>query len=303
VVDIAGLVRGASEGAGLGNEFLSNINAVDGIIHVLRVFENEEITHVEGDVDALRDLDIISTELRLKDIDMLEKSIEPLRRTSRGDPTKRSEMEVMEKAIEHLRQGKDIRNGEWNQREFDIINDQLCLTSKPIIYVINMSTDDFMRQKNRWLARIKNWITENSPGCPMIPMSVECEQVIETLPELERETYFTENKTRSMIPKIITTGFKALNLINFFTVGEDEVKAWVLREGMTAPRAAGCIHGDFETHFIRAEVMKYEDIKEIGSELDVRSAGKYYTEGKNYIVQDGDIMLIRHAAGGGGKKK
>jgi len=137
----------------------------------------------------------------------------------------------------------------------------------------------------------------------MLPMSVAFEQVYENTPDTEKEAYLESLKTRTLIPKIITTGFKSLNLINFFTVGEDEVKAWVLREGMTAPKAAGTIHTDFEKKFIRAEVMKYEELREIGDENGVKSAGKYYTEGKNYIVQDGDIMLIKHSAGGGGKKK
>jgi len=131
----------------------------------------------------------------------------------------------------------------------------------------------------------------------MLPMSVQFEQVYESTPDTEKEAYLEGLKTRTLIPKIITTGFKMLNLINFFTVGEDEVKAWVLREGMSAPKAAGCIHSDFEKKFIRAEVMKYDDLKEIGDENSVKNAGKYYTEGKNYIVQDGDIMLIKHAAG------
>jgi len=303
VVDIAGLVRGASEGLGLGNEFLSHINAVDGIFHIVRVFDNVEVTHVEGNVDALRDLDIISSELRLKDIDHLEKFLEPIRRVSRADPTKRIESDIYEKALEWLKQGNDIRNGDWSTKEYELINDLLLLTSKPIIYIVNLSIEDYLRQKNKWLAKVKNWITEHSPDSVMMPVSVSFEQHLDALPEQERTAYLEENKSRSMIPKIVTTGFKALNLINFFTVGEDEVRAWVLRDGMTAPKAAGCIHTDFEKKFIRAEVMKYEDLKTLGSEAEVKNSGKYTTQGKAYVVEDGDILLIKHGAGGGGKKK
>jgi obg-like ATPase 1 len=303
IVDIAGLVRGASEGAGLGNEFLSHIQAVDGIYHVVRVFDNEEITHVEGNIDAIRDMEIIHNELRLKDIDVLEKQMEPMRRNAKADPTKRIDLDVYEKTLEYMKSGKDVRDGVWSTKEYELINELFLLCSKPIIYIVNMAQEDFERQKNRWLPRMKNWIQEHAPGAQMIPMSVAFEQYVSTLSDQDRDNYLTEKKTRVMIPKIITTGFNSLHLINFFTVGTDEVKAWVLREGMTAPKAAGCIHTDFEKKFVRAEVMKYEELKEIGSEQEVKARGKYYTEGKNYIVQDGDILLIKHAAGGGGKKK
>jgi len=303
IVDIAGLVRGASEGAGLGNEFLSHIQAVDGIYHVVRVFDNEEITHVEGNIDAIRDMEIIHSELRLKDIDMLQKHMEPLRRFSKSDPTRKIEFDIYEKTLEYMKSGKDVRDGNWSTKEYELINELLLLCSKPIIYIVNMAQEDFERQKNRWLPRMKNWIQEHAPGAQMIPMSVAFEQFASTLSDQDRDNYLNEKKTKIMIPKIITTGFNSLHLINFFTVGTDEVKAWVLREGMTAPKAAGCIHTDFEKKFVRAEVMKYEELKELGSEQEVKARGKYYTEGKNYIVQDGDILLIKHAAGGGGKKK
>jgi len=166
-----------------------------------------------------------------------------------------------------------------------------------------MSMDHFIRQKNKWLPRIKSWIQEHTPGAMMLPVSIAMEQYLEQLPETDRNAFLEENKTRSMISKVITSGFNALHLITFFTVGEDEVRSWVLREGFSVAKAAGCIHSDFETHFIRAEVMKYDDIKELGSEMEVKNAGKYSTEGRNYVVENGDILYIKHAAGGGGKKK
>jgi len=165
-----------------------------------------------------------------------------------------------------------------------------------------MSLDHYLKQKNKWLPKIKTWIDEHNPGSPMLPISVTFEQLLLTMnDETERLNYLTENKTRSMIPKLVTTGFRNLHLIVFFTVGHDEVRAWVIRDGTTAPKAAGCIHTDFEDKFIRAEVMTFEDLKEHGTEQEVRSVGKYYTKGKDYVVQDGDIMLIKHGAGG--KKK
>jgi len=300
--DIAGLVSGASEGLGLGNEFLSHINGVDGIYHMIRIFDNQEVSHVEGSVDPLRYMEIIHTELRLKDMETIDKALVPVRRISKADPDKRQDLEALEKAHEWLSTGHDIRSGVWNYREFYCLNDLLLLTSKPVIYIVNMSMDDYLRQKNRWLPKIKAWIDERNPGCPMVPVSVSLEQQIEAFTdETERQNFLTEHKTRTSIPKIISIGFTNLHLISFFTVGEDEVRAWVIREGTTAPKAAGCIHTDLEEKFIRAEVMKYDDLKELGSEQNLKNVGKYYTKGKEYIVEDGDILLIRH--GGGGKKK
>jgi len=297
--DIAGLVSGASEGLGLGNAFLSHINGVDGIYHMIRIFDNQEISHVEGMVDPVRDMEIIHQELRLKDIESLNNALVPVRRISKADPEKRQELEALEKAYEWLNTGHDIKNGTWTYKEYSYINDLLLLTSKPVIYIVNMSTEDYLRQKNKWLPKIKAWIDEHNPGSVMLPISVSLEQQIEAFTdETERQNFLTEHKTRSMIPKIISTGFKNLHLIVFFTVGEDEVRAWVIREGTTAPGAAGCIHSDFEEKFIRAEVMKYDDFKELGSEQEVRNHGKYYTKGKDYIVEDGDILLIKHGAGG-----
>lgn len=301
IVDIAGLVRGASEGNGLGNEFLSHINGVDGIYHVIRIFDNEEVSHVEGSVDAIRDMEIIHHELRQKDIEIVKNALIPVRRISKADPDKRQELEILEKALDYLVTGHDIKNGTWSYKEFSILNDLLLLTSKPLIYIVNLSSEDYLRQKNRWLPKIKQWVDEHNPGCPMIPVSVSFEQVYEALPDTDKPNYLTENSTRTMVPKIIATGSSSLRLICFFTVGEDEVRAWVIREGSTAPKAAGCIHTDFESKFIRAEVMKFDDLKELGTEQNVKSEGRYYTKGKEYIVEDGDILLIRH--GGGGKKK
>jgi len=304
VVDIAGLVRGANEGEGLGNAFLSNIDAVDGIYHVVRVFDGDDVVHVEGSVDALRDVEIISTELRLKDLQHSRNVYEPLNRQARSNPQKRKELASYEKIIAWLEQGKDIREGDWTTHEVDVLNELLLLTAKPIIYILNMSEQDFIRQKNKWLPKVVTWIKENSPGAPIIPVCIPLEQRLESLPtDEDRAQELGSLKTKSQIDKIIQTGFQTLDLINFFTCGEDEVRAWPLRAGTKAAQAAGSIHTDFEKHFIKAEVMKYDELKEYGSESAVKAAGKYRTEGKTYIVENCDILLIKHNAGGGGKKK
>jgi len=303
VVDIAGLVKGAHEGEGLGNSFLSHISAVDGIYHVVRVFEGDDVIHVEGSVDAIRDLEIISTELRLKDTEHAKKTSESIMKNAKSDPQKRQEAARYEKIVDWLEKGQDIREGEWTAQEMDILNELLLLTAKPIIYIINMSEQDYIRQKNKWLPKVVTWIKEHSPGAPIIPICIKLEEQIEALPTEEEKTkYLAELKTKSQIDKIIQTGFQCLNLINFFTCGTDEVRAWPIQVGTKAPQAAGSIHTDFEKKFIKAEVMKYAELKELGSEAAVRSAGKYRTEGKTYVVEDADILLIKHG-GGGGKKK
>jgi len=303
VVDIAGLVKGAHEGEGLGNAFLSNISAVDGIYHVIRVFEGDDIIHVEGNVDALRDIDIISNELRLKDLEHTRNIAEPIIKHAKSDPTKRTDAVRYEKFIAWLESGKDIREGTWNLQEIDLLNELLLLTAKPIIYIINMSQDDYIRQKNKWLPKLVQWIKANSPGAPIIPVCVKLEEAIEALPTDEAKLqYVNELKTKSQIDKIIQTGFQTLNLINFFTCGADEVRAWPVQVGTKAPQAAGTIHTDFEKKFIKAEVMKYAELRELGDEAALRSAGKYRTEGKSYVVEDADILLIKHGAGGGKKK-
>jgi len=302
VVDIAGLVKGANEGEGLGNAFLSNISAVDGIYHVIRVFEGDEVIHVEGSVDALRDVDIISNELRLKDLQHTKNTYDPLYRQARSDPQKRLELARYEKIIEWLEKGHDVREGDWTAQEIDLLNELLLLTAKPIIYVVNMSEQDYIRQKNKWLPKVVTWIKEHSPGASIIPVCVPLEERLEALPTAEdKANLLNELKTKSQIDKIIQTGFQSLNLINFFTSGTDEVRAWPIQIGTKAPQAAGTIHTDFEKKFIKAEVMKFDELKEYGSEGAVRAAGKYRTEGKTYVVEDADILLIKH--GGGGKKK
>eukprot|EP01091_Cochliopodium_minus_P008400 TRINITY_DN18_c0_g1_i1.p1 TRINITY_DN18_c0_g1~~TRINITY_DN18_c0_g1_i1.p1 ORF type:complete len:393 (-),score=120.54 TRINITY_DN18_c0_g1_i1:36-1214(-) len=305
ITDIAGLVKGAHNGDGLGNAFLSHIKQVDGIFQIIRIFEDQHVTHVEGDVDPVRDLDIISTELRLKDLQILESQLPKLEQVAqRVDKSKAKDVVVMKECIEWLKLGKDIRDGDWKIADIPIINSFQLLTAKPIIYLINMSKEDYARQKNKWLVKVKKWVDDHG-SAPMVPFSAALEQEIVELGPKEQQEFLDKIKPglKSAIPKILTVGYKALQLINFFTCGEDEVRAWTITRGTRCPQAAGTIHTDFEKAFIAAEVMSYDDLKELGTEGNVRSAGKYRREGKNYIVKDGDICLFKVGQVNKGNKK
>lgn len=294
ITDIAGLIRGASAGEGLGNAFLSHIRAVDGIFHVIRVFDDEEVTHVEGALDPLRDIEIINNELIFKDIEMTTKRKEVLERElhHKKDKKKLQELETVNKVLSLLEEKKLIRLQEWKAQEIDVVNSLSLLTAKPTVYLINMSERDYIRKGNKWLAKVKEWVDAHG-GEPMVPFSGAIEQQYLTLSEEEAKAFSEEKKTQSAIPKIIKTGYHSLDLIHFFTCGADEVKCWTIRKGTKAPQAAGTIHTDFEKGFICAEVMKYDEFKESGSESAMKAAGKYRQEGKNYEVTDGDIIYFK----------
>jgi len=305
ITDIAGLVRNAHGGEGLGNAFLSHIRAVDGIFQCIRIFDNEEIVHVEGEVNPIRDLDIIHEELRLKDIETLEKKIDSLSKIAdRVDKTKRIELDFLQNTLlPTLKEGKDVRTGDWKASEVEWINPLLLLSAKPIVYLVNMSERDFIRKRNKWLVKIKQWVDEHAPGCAIIPFCAELEKTAAEMGDAAADLW-KEKKTQSAVSKIVRTGYHCLNLIHFFTCGPDEVRCWTVRDGAKAPDAAGTIHTDFQKGFICAEVYSYEDFVEHGSEANVKAAGKYKQQGKNYLVQDGDIMFFKANTGGGlGKKK
>ncbi|XP_019854286.1 PREDICTED: obg-like ATPase 1 isoform X2 [Amphimedon queenslandica] len=309
VVDIAGLVRGAHEGQGLGNAFLSHISACDAIFHCIRCFDDEDVTHVDGDINPVRDLETISQELRLKDEQFVSQRISQLEKVAvrGGDKSKKPEYDLLCKVQSLLVDDKkSVRFGTWNAADIELLNKHLFLTAKPVVYLINLSEKDYTRKKNKWLKDIKEWIDAHDAGAIVIPFSGVFEQKLLDMPEDEAARYCTENKVTSSLPKIIVNGYKALNLQYFFTSGPDEVRAWTVQKGTKAPQAAGRIHTDFEKGFIMAEVMKYEDYKELGSESAVKAAGKYRQQGRNYIVEDGDIILFKFNAGAGltaGKKK
>jgi len=296
VVDIAGLVKGASSGEGLGNAFLSHIRAVDGIFHVMRAFDDPDVIHVEDRVDPIDDIEIITNELRLKDIDFVEKNVAELKKMiPRGlKKEQKEELASAEKVLAWLVQGKDIRNGmdEWNLKDVDYLNERQFLTAKPVVFLVNLSPEDYARKKNKWLLKIADWVTAHGGG-KIIPFSGKLEADLVDMPDDERARCLEEKKLDSALPKIIKTGFAAIQLIYFFTAGEDEVKCWTLRRGMKAPQAAGTIHTDFEKGFICAEVMAFEELREAGSESAVKAKGRYRQEGKGYVMQDGDVTLFK----------
>lgn len=307
VYDIAGLVRGASEGKGLGNEFLSHIKEVDGIYHVVRAFDDDTIIHDEGDVDPIRDMEIICEELMAKDKQAIDKKIAELEKNIARKSEKKDveEKAVLEKVLGYFQDKKWVKDGEWSGREVAILNNHYLLTAKPVVYLVNISEAEYKKKKNKHLAKILKWIQENVNG-PMIPFSAAFEsRVVEECKTDQdaRKEFCDQEGAPSVINKIIKIGYNTLNLVHFFTAGEDEVKCWTIRKGTLAPQAAGVIHTDFEKGFICAEVMKYSDLEELGSEAAVKADGKYLQKGKSYVVEDGDIILFKFNVSGGKKKK
>jgi obg-like ATPase 1 len=312
VVDIAGLVKGASAGEGLGNAFLSHIRGVDGIIHVMRAFDDSNIVHVEDTVDPVRDIEIITGELRAKDIEFMEKKNDELQKgkiKANSTPLSKKEWQEenasVEKILAWLRAGKEIRNGmdQWTTKDVHFLNEYMLLTSKPVLYCVNMSEEDYKKKKNRYLPKIHAWVNNQAGGGTMIPYSGALESKLQDMPADEAEAYLKEHGMTSALPKIIKTAFHAVHLIYFFTAGPDEVRGWCIRKGYKAPQAAGVIHTDFERGFICAEVMGFEDLRALGTEAAVRAGGKYRQEGREYVVQDGDVIFFKFNVTSAPKKK
>lgn len=303
VVDIAGLVKGAANGEGLGNAFLSHISGVDGLIHVMRAFEDDDIIHAEDTVDPVRDINTIMEELRVKDKSFMEsrraqhKKGETGAKAKGGQFKKRfdEEMETMDKIIEWLDSGKDVKNGMdvWTTKDVEFLNDYGLITAKPCMFAVNLNKKDFARKKNKFLKPIFEWVQANSPGSAIIPF---CAGYEEELKDMEPEKALEQLKAdelQSAMPRMISTGFHMVHLIYFFTAGADEVRAWTIRKGSKAPQAAGAIHSDFERGFICAEIMGYDDLHSLGSEAEVKAAGKFRQEGKTYEVRDGDVINFK----------
>ena len=291
-VDIAGLVRGASKGEGLGNQFLANIREVDAIAHVLRCFEDEDITHVEGKIDPLSDADVVETELMLADLESLEKRDASLRKKSAAkDKDAAAELELVELALAELREGRPARKADVpkdRQREFD--NLQL-ITSKPVIYVCNVE-EDSAGSGNSLSAKVAERAT--SEGAQSVVISARIEEELAQLDDAERLEYMESlGLAEPGLNRLIRQGYALLRLITYFTAGPKESRAWTVADGSSAPQAAGVIHTDFERGFIKAETIGYEDYVENKGEQGARDAGRLRQEGKDYIVQDGDVMLFR----------
>ncbi|KAL1575400.1 GTP-binding protein YchF [Candida albicans P57072] len=304
VYDIAGLTKGAHAGEGLGNNFLANIRAVDSIFQMVRCFDDADIIHINDEVNPIADLDIIKDELRLKDIEFANTYLEGVEKIAkRGGQSlevkqKKEEAEFVKKVIQMLEDGKRIANQTWTAKEVDIINQMFLLTAKPCIYLINLSEKDYIRKKNKYLLKIKEWVDTNSPGDLIVPLSVSLEEKLANMEsDEEREAYCKEIGAQSALPKIIVAMRQKLDLISFFTGGPDEVREWTIRKWYTAPQAAGTIHTDLERTFILAQVIKYDDLIELGDENSVRAAGKLMQKGKDYFVEDGDIIYVKAADG------
>jgi obg-like ATPase 1 len=308
ITDIAGLIRGAHKGEGLGNAFLSHIRATDGIYQVVRIFEDADVTHVDGSIEPIRDLETIAEELLLKDIELISTSLHQLEKVIGREKHRKSELETLKRLDDWVRvQKRPVRFGDWKAGEVEHINPLQLLTAKPVIYLVNMSEKDYINKKNKWLPKVKAWVDEHSKEAPevIIPFCASLEAtLVDKAAEGPKqvEDHLKQLGTVSAIPKIIKTGYHAIGLVHFFTSGTDEVKCWTIRKFTKAPQAAGCIHSDMMNGFICAEVMKYTDYKELGSESACRANGKHRQQGKEYIVEDGDILFFKFNAAGLKKK-
>ncbi|MFM7007646.1 MAG: redox-regulated ATPase YchF [Flavobacteriales bacterium] len=293
IVDIAGLVKGASKGEGLGNQFLANIRETDAILHVLRCFDDGNIIHVDGSVDPIRDKEIIDIELQLKDFDTIEKKIQSLARVIKsGDKDALKENELALRIKTGLEQGKSVRGLGFSQDEMDVIKSFNLITSKPVMYVCNVD-EASVKTGNAYVERVKEAVAAENAEVLVIGAKIEAD-ITELETYDERQMFLEElGLEEPGVNRLIRQAYHLLNLQTYFTAGVKEVRAWTIRKGMTAPQAAGVIHSDFEKGFIRAEVMKFNDYIQYGSESAVKDAGKFKVEGKEYVVEDGDIMHFR----------
>ncbi len=292
IVDIAGLVKGASRGEGLGNQFLANIRETDAILHVLRCFDDDNITHVDGSVDPVRDKDVVDLELQIKDLETVTSRMEKVRKQASvgGDKTAKKALEMLEKYKAVLEQGRNAREVIPENPDEEKLAKEFCLlTCKPVLYVCNVD-ENSAATGNQYTAAVAEAIKNEDAGMMVIAAKIESE-IAELETYDERQMFLSEiGLERSGVERLIQAAYDLLGLQTYFTVGEPEVRAWTIRKGDKAPRAAGVIHTDFERGFIRAEVIKYDDFVSLGSESACRAAGKLGSEGKEYVVQDGDIM-------------
>lgn len=293
IVDIAGLVKGASKGEGLGNKFLANIREVDAIVHVIRCFEDENILRDEGPINPVGDKDIIDTELQLKDLESVEKKLQRAEKLAKtGDAKTKAELEVLKRCYAHLEQGKNIRELGLSKEDRTAIADLFLLTEKPVLYVANVD-EPSMHTGNKFSEALKAAVA--TEGAEVIVMNNSIEQQIAELEDLDDRALFMDEykMTEPALNKLIRATYKLLQLQTYFTAGVQEVRAWTIQDGWKAPQAASVIHTDFEKGFIKAEVIAYADFIHFGSESACRDAGKLRIEGKEYLVKDGDVMHFR----------
>ena len=293
IVDIAGLVRGASKGEGLGNQFLGNIRETNAIIHVLRCFENENVTHVDGSVDPIRDKETIDTELQLKDLDTIEKRLDKAKKMAKsGEKEAKLNVSTLERLVAFVLEGRNVRGFESTEREEEVIKEMQLLTDKPVLYLCNVD-ESAAKTGNAHVERVVEMAAAEGAGCIHIAVSTESD--IAELETYEEKQLFLEELglEDAGANRVIRAAYELLNLQTYFTAGEKEVRAWTIKKNFTAPQAAGVIHSDFEKGFIRAEVISFADYDTLGSENAIKEAGKMRVEGKEYIVQDGDVMHFR----------
>jgi GTP-binding protein YchF len=293
IVDIAGLVRGASKGEGLGNQFLANIRETDAIIHVLRCFDDDNIIHVDTTIDPIRDKETIDIELQLKDLETVEKKLERVKRNAKtGNKEAQAELAVLLKIQETLLKGESVRTIEFTEKEEEIVQPLQMITAKPVLYVCNVDENSAV-SGNEYVDKVKEAVVDED--AEIIILAVGTEADINELDDYEERQMFLADigLDEPGASKLIRSAYKLLKLQTYFTAGVKEVRAWTINVGDTAPQAAGVIHTDFEKGFIRAEVIKYSDYVALGTEAKVKEAGKLSVEGKEYIVQDGDMMNFR----------
>ncbi|MBQ4433933.1 MAG: redox-regulated ATPase YchF [Bacteroidales bacterium] len=292
VVDVPGLAKGASQGEGIGNAFLADIRQCDALIHVLRCFDNPNLPHVEGSVDPVRDIEIVEFELQVKDLEQINRKLQKVEKAAKiGDKNAKRDYEALIKYKNHLENFQNVRTLNATDEEKAVVADMMLLTDKPVLFVCNVNDDAL--ENNPYVAAVREALKDQDCEILVIAGKLESE-IAELEDEADRMAFLEDVGLKEPgVNKVIRAAYKLLNLISFFTVGGKENRAWTIREGMTAPQAAGVIHSDLERGFIRAEVIKYEDLVALGSELKCKEAGKLAVEGKNYVVQDGDILHIR----------
>lgn len=291
IVDVPGLAKGSSQGEGVGNKFLADIQQTDALIHVLRCFDDESLPHIEGSIDPARDLEIVDFELQVRDLDLVERKIVRTKKLAgTGDAKAKKELQILEIYKNHLENFGNARTAPVEDEDRSVVHDLQLLTEKPVIYVCNVD-DASAITGNDYVEQVKKVLDENTD---VIVIAGELEAEIAELNKEDRVDFLTDAGLKEPgVDKLIRAAYHTLNLQSFFTAGPKEVKAWTIRKGMTAPEASGVIHSDLERGFIRAEVMKYQDFIALGSEQAVKAAGKFHVEGKHYVVEDGDIMHIR----------
>ena len=294
-VDIAGLVKGASKGEGLGNKFLSHIREVDAILEVVRCFENTNIVHVDGSIDPIRDIETINLELVFADIETIDKRLEKAKKMVKGDKKYQFEIDTLEKVKAHLDQGKAARSLELTDEEKEVVQDCFLLTMKPIMYVANVSEDDISDiENNQYVNQVKEYAAKENAS--VIPLCNKIEEELSGLDDSDKsEMLEALGLDESGLDKLIKASYKLLGLISYLTAGEPEVRAWTITNGTKAPQAAGKIHSDFERGFIKAEVISYDDLinKANKSMVEAKEKGLVRSEGKEYVMKDGDIVLFR----------